>query len=50
MKLISEIIQDAIFKNKKSKKPIGVKFQQYFDPISLATIALVLTAVHVALL
>ena len=41
-KLISECIQDAFFKNKRS---IGVEFQDHFDPISLATIALVLTMV-----
>lgn len=41
-KLISECIQDAFFKNKRS---VGVEFQAYFDPISLATIALALTTV-----
>lgn len=47
-KLISECIQGAFFKNKKF---VGVEFQDYFDPISLVTIALVLTAVctHVSL-
>lgn len=42
-KLISECIQDALFKKKRS---VGVEFQDHFDPISLATIALVLTTVR----
>jgi hypothetical protein len=41
-KLISEVIQAAFFKNKKA---VGVKFKDYFNPISLVTIALVFTAV-----
>jgi hypothetical protein len=44
-KLISEIIQEAFFKNKRA---IGVEFQSYFNPITLVTIALVITAVRIS--
>jgi hypothetical protein len=44
-KLISEIIQEGFFKNKRA---IGVEFQSYFNPITLVTIALVVTAVHIS--
>jgi hypothetical protein len=44
-KLISEVIQEAFFKNTRA---IGVEFQSYFNPISLVTIALVLTAVRIS--
>jgi hypothetical protein len=43
MKLISEGLQAAWFKDKKS---FGVEFSQYFDPVALVTIALILTAVR----
>ena len=44
-KLISEVIQDAFFKNNRA---IGVEFQSYFNPITLVTIAFVLTAVRIS--
>ena len=44
-KLISEVIQEAFFKNNRA---IGVEFQSYFNPITLVTIALVLTAVRIS--
>ena len=46
-KLISKVIQEAFFKNKRA---IGVEFQSYFNPITLVTIALVLTAVRISYL
>lgn len=46
-KLISEVIQAAFFKNKKA---VGVKFKDYFNPITLITIALVITAVSACVL
>jgi hypothetical protein len=42
IKLISEVIQEAFFKNKRA---IGVEFQSYFNPITLVTIALILMAI-----
>ncbi|KIM71219.1 hypothetical protein PILCRDRAFT_93972 [Piloderma croceum F 1598] len=42
-KLISEVIQDVFFKNNRA---IGVEFQSYFNPITLVTIAFVLTAIE----
>ena len=44
-KLISKVIQDAFFKNNRA---IGVKFQSYFNPITLVTIDLVPTAVCIS--
>lgn len=45
-KIISEILHEVWFMNKTA---LGVEFANYFKPISLATLALIFSAVRVLL-